>query len=169
VTRLTRSERVKQMKDSPSLELPLEIPEPRESPDEPSSMPRYVRVGSDRRGALLFFDHRSRRWRASNGAGPLNVDGYDSFAAAHEAIRKAPALPKPQGKLTARKLPPSAHADDLTGDERRVFDAKGKRIGAVWQVDGVDRYGAFGLNGKLGEFPTVAEAEKAVRAAQGPK
>jgi hypothetical protein len=59
----------------------------------------------------------------------------------------------------------------LTGREecRRVFDPKGKMTGAVWQIDGCDRYGAFGLDKKIGEFATAAEAEEAVRRALRPK
>jgi hypothetical protein len=142
-------------------------PAPPDPANELFGGPRYVRVGNDRRGGLVFYDYRGRRWRASDWKGPLNLDGFDTSAAAEEAIRQAPARPKAQKAIKARKLPPSAHANDLTGGSGRFFDAKGRRIGGV--IHGVEGYTAWSnKRGKIGVYSTAAEAGQAVKATQPP-
>jgi hypothetical protein len=47
---------------------------------------------------------------------------------------------------------------------RFVRDGAGLRIGAIWLLDD-ERYVAWGLTHKLGEFVGLAEAEMAVKAA----
>jgi hypothetical protein len=83
--------------------------------------------------AVIHFDNRTRRWRASNWAGALNADGFGSYAEAEAAVRRAPPRPKPEKELKVRKLSPRTRAEGLTcrDEQRRIFDERGKKIGAV--------------------------------------
>jgi hypothetical protein len=158
----------KDIRGPENLSLPLPAPTPRE-PDGDAYMPRRVRVGTDPRAALIHYDYRARRWRASNWAGALSVDGFGSYAEAEAAIRKAPEQPKAEKKLAPRKLPDRAHAADLTcrDEHRRVFDSKGRRAGAVLTKG--DAFAASTKTASLGLFDTFELAEEAVLAALKPR
>jgi hypothetical protein len=145
-------------------------PEATDPVDDLSCGPWPVHDGKDPRGAVVHFDRRTRTWRANNWAGPLSRDGFASREAAEAAIRKAPPRPKPEKELKVRKLSPGTRAEGLTcrDEQRRVFDAKGQRIGGVIPV--AEGYTAWSnTRGKLGVYSADAEAEAAVRAALRPK
>jgi hypothetical protein len=125
------------------------------------SLPYFVKVGRDPRGGVIH-QAADGSWRANGQAGPLGVN-FPTEEAAVAAIKAAP--PKPKQKRAEEPEPPlSMLWTDLTDKESGflVFDARGRKIGAVIRVAS-DRFAAWTMNEKVGEFPTMVGAERAVR------
>lgn len=121
-------------------------------------LPRWVPAQNNDRAGFIQLA-ADGLWRAYNWSGPLGAFATDTEAEA--AIRAAPAKPK-----LKKALKPPPPVGSLTAVEAgyQVFGARKRRIGAVIGLAS-GQYGAWSRGGKIGEFPTLGEAEAAVRAA----
>lgn len=96
-----------------------------------ASLPRYVRVGRNDRGAVVHCDGDGV-WHANIWSGPIGA--FATCEDALKAIRKAPPRPKPEKKLAGQKPDPSAYGL-AAASGKHVYDGP-KRTGAVYLVEG---------------------------------
>jgi hypothetical protein len=128
-------------------------------PSMKESLPRFVSVNGDPRGALIHYDATDRRWRAASWQGSLGA--FASAEAAEAAIRNAP--PRPRLKRPPRQETPSPMRWlDLTAADRgcKVRNEQGHAIGAVLPVG--ERFAAWVRDVLIGEFDTLGQARSAI-------